>query len=192
MIVRTQWRTTTLRRISGSHSYAIVTNMMRPLAFLCVFALMSTSTALAQSASFGFMLGGAESLEDGLDLNLGNSVREVFFSTDLELGVLFRIKAGQADSEDRTGKIEYIQALIDYRFHEVFGSTSLFVGPGLYRHKPAGGLEDESEYGLSGGINGEFPFTRRVAFLAELSYHWVNFEDPYRFLTATGGIKLSF
>lgn len=167
--------------------------MMRRLIVLCVLVLTSTS-ALAQSASFGFMLGGAESLEDGLDLNLGNTVREVFFTTDLELGVLFRIKAGQADIDeiDRTGKIEYLQALIDYRFHEVFGSTSLFFGPGLYRHKPAGGLEDETEYGLSGGINGEFPFSRRVAFLAELSYHWVNFDDPYRFLTATGGIKLSF
>jgi hypothetical protein len=168
--------------------------MIRHLAFFCMVTLMFASAAFAQSSSFGFLLGGSETLEDGLDLNLGNSVREVFFSTDLELGTAFRIKAGQTDADDvdRSGKIEYIQALIDYRFHEIFGSTSLFLGPALYRHTPTGELDDETEYGLSGGVNGEFPFTRRIAFLAELSYHWVNFEEPYRFLTATGGVKLSF
>lgn len=161
---------------------------------LAVFLVLCAASLPAQSTSFGFNVGGAESLEDGLDLNLGNTVREVFFGTDLEMGTTFRIKAGQVefDEEPRAGKIEYVQALIDYEFHEVFGSTTLFVGPALYRHRPGGDLDDESEFGLSGGVSGEFPFTRTVAFTAELTYHWVNFDDPYRFLTATGGLKVNF
>jgi hypothetical protein len=170
--------------------------MTKRFAALAVVAivLMSGSALQAQAMSFGFMLGGSESLEDGVDLNLGDTVREVFFSTELEIDTNFRIKAGRVESEsaERPGDLEYIQALIDYRFDEVFGSTTLFAGPALYRYEPDGDVEDESEYGFCGGVSGEFPVTRRFSLLAELTYHWVNFDDPYRFLTAAGGLKMRF
>lgn len=161
---------------------------------LTLLLVLCAASLAAQSFSAGFSVGGAESLEDGLDLNLGNFVREIYFGTDLEMGTTFRIKAGQAefDEEPRAGKIEYVQALVDYEFHEVFGSTTLSFGPAFYRHRPGGEAGDESEFGLSGGVSGEFPFTRTLAFTAELTYHWINFDDPYRFLTATGGLKVNF
>ena len=34
----------------------------------------------------------------------------------------------------------------------------------------------ETNYGLSAGVNGDFPITRRVGFIAEATYHWVKME----------------
>ena len=50
------------------------------------------------------------------------------------------------------GKIEYLDALVEYRFDEVFGSTSIFAGPGYYRQKF--GSFGETDFGLSAGVSG--------------------------------------
>jgi hypothetical protein len=70
------------------------------------------------------------------------------------------------------GSMEHIDALIDYRFSEPFGSTALFAGLGLYRQhgsltadavpEAQRGNTSEMNYGFSGGVNGDFPITRRT------------------------------
>jgi hypothetical protein len=159
---------------------------------ILVLPILAAGNARAQGMTFGFNIGGSESLEDGIDLNLGDSVREVFVGTELESGTVFRIKLGQADV-DETGRVEYIQALVDYEVDQVFGSTALFAGPALFRRNPEDPLLDqETEFGFAAGVSGTFPINRRLAFLAELSYNWANFEEPQRLLMATGGLKIRF
>jgi hypothetical protein len=168
--------------------------MHRRLLALIIFVvpIFVAGNARAQGMTFGFNVGGSESLEDGIDLNLGDSVREVFLGTELESGTVFRIKLGQADV-DETGRVEYIQALVDYETDQVFGSTSLFAGPAFYRRQPEDQLlDEETEFGFAVGVSGTFPINRSLAFLAELSYHWANFEEPQRLLMATGGFKIRF
>lgn len=166
---------------------------MKRVPLLVGLLLLLAAPSFAQSSSFGFIYGGSERADDGLDLDFSNSVKEVFFSTELDEGTLFKIKAGKFDAdfdEELEGELEYVQALVEYRFYEVFGSTGLYLGPGLYRARANGA--EETEWGVEGGVNGTFPVTRRVGFLLQFGYHWVRLEERPTFFTAGAGIKLSF
>ena len=180
--------------------FSIVPRMRKFLTLAFTAALFMSAPLAAQTMSAGIALGGANQVNDGLNLHLNNSVRELWFGTQLEDTTYFGFKAGQIDSDDgprvgapgvdQNGKIEYLDALVEYRFSEVFGSTGLFAGPGYYRQRF--GVLEENNYGLAGGVNGMFPITRRVALTAEVAYHWVNFDQPSRFITATGGVRVGF
>ena len=146
-----------------------------------------------------------------------NSVREIYYSVALEPGTRFRIKAGEITApvafqfntvegrirrDAAQGKIEHIDGLIDYKFSESFGSTGLFAGIGLYRQSgtvadptlAAGqtSRQEETNYGFSGGVNADFPMSRRAGVIVEATYHWVNYQYKPRYITLTGGLRFSF
>lgn len=183
------------RELKAQDPIRIVAAMKRGL-LLTIF-LLAPAVASAQPFQFGILAGGAQSLEDGFELDFGDGVREVFFGARVDRDTMFNIKLGQTDSATgptglpaEDGKVEYILGQVEYRFDEVWGSSAFFAGPGVYRAR-ADGLE-ETDFGLAGGVNAAFPLTRRFAFLVELSYHWVNLEEDYTFLTAAGGLRVSF
>ena len=151
------------------------------------------------------------------NFKFGNSVREIFYAVQLDPGTNFKIKAGQiegpvafqyttptgtARTDSAKGTVEHVDGLIDYRFSEAFGSTGLFAGVGLYRQRGTitdqavplvqRGTQTETNYGFQGGVNGDFPLTRRVGFIAEVAYHWINYHYKPRYVTLTGGLRLSF
>jgi len=205
----------------------IVTDM-RKTGFALAFLLFSTVPAFAQTSEFGLLIGGSKRLISHTDQARGigvsdsfkfsNSVREVYYAVQLDPGTFFRIKGGQiegpvafqftnaAGAHARTdvpkGKVEHIDALIDYRFSEAFGATGLFAGVGLYRQRATlndlsvpvvqRGNQTETNYGFQGGVNGDFPITRRTGFIAELAYHWINYNYKVRYVTLSGGLRFSF
>ena len=151
------------------------------------------------------------------NFRFSNSVREIFYAVQLDPGTNFKIKAGQiegpvafqfttptgtARTDSAKGTVEHVDGIIDYRFSEAFGSTGLFAGVGLYRQR--GTISDqavplvqrgtltETNYGFQGGVNGDFPLTRRAGFIAEVAYHWINYHYKPRYVTLTGGLRLSF
>jgi hypothetical protein len=151
------------------------------------------------------------------NFRLSNSVREIYYAVQLDPGTNFKIKAGQiegptafqyttdagtARTDIKKGTVEHIDGLIDYRFSEAFGSTGIFAGVGLYRQRGTitdqavpvdqQGTQTEINYGFQGGVNGDFPITRRVGFVTELSYHWINYHYRPRYVTLTGGLRLTF
>ena len=152
------------------------------------------------------------------NFKFSNSNREVYYAIQLDPGTWFRIKGGQiegpvafqftngAGNRARTdvpkGNVEHVDALIDYRFSEPFGATAFFAGVGLYRQRatlndlaipaPQRGVQTETNYGFSGGVNGDFPITRRTGFIAELAYHWINYNYKVRYLTLSGGLRFQF
>jgi len=152
------------------------------------------------------------------NFKFSNSVREVYYAVQLDPGTWFRIKGGQiegpvafqftnaAGTKARTdvpkGSIEHVDALIDYRFSEAFGATGLFAGVGLYRQRATlsdlsipevqRGNQTETNFGFSGGVNGDFPITRHTGFIAELAYHWINYNYKVRYLTLGGGLRFTF
>ena len=67
------------------------------------------------------------------------------------------------------------------------GSITDFAVPAEQR-----GNQTETNYGFLGGINGDFPITRRTGFIAELTYHWINYDYKVRYLTLGGGLRFSF
>ncbi|HKO54285.1 MAG TPA: hypothetical protein VJ276_00325 [Thermoanaerobaculia bacterium] len=209
---------------------------MKKSACLLVFSLLLALPALAQSSQFGFLLGGSKRLSSeqdviaGIDVKnrwqFGNSVKEIFYSVEIEPGTQFKLKAGQIvgpgafrvnftqgqNPQVQLGRVDladtrtdHIDALIDYRFSEAFGSTGIFAGVGYYRAHGTFGpttgpvtvnAEDrsasETNYGLSGGINGDFPISRRYGVVVEATYHWVNYHYRPRYITVTGGLRFAF
>jgi hypothetical protein len=201
---------------------------MRKFGFALAFLLLASTPAMAQTSEFGLLIGGSKRLISRTDQARGlgisdhfkfsNSVREVFYGIQLDPGTFFKIKGGQiegpvafryttaAGAPARTdvpkGSIEHVDALIDYRFSEAFGSTGLFAGVGLYRQRGTlndiaiptvqRGNQTETNYGLQGGVNSDFPITRRTGFIAELAYHWINYNYKVRYVTLSGGLRFSF
>jgi hypothetical protein len=190
----------------------LIVPAMRKTVLALVLASLAALPALAQASEFGFLVGGSNRIvsaadqagPDGLPDNnwrFSDSVKEIYFSVQLDPGTRFRIKAGDINGtvtflnpdESRThfeGHVEHLDALVDYRFSEPFGTTGIFLGPGLYRQK-GGGL-DETSYGFSGGVNADLPLSRRYGVVLEATYHWAHFDATTRYLTAAGGLRISF
>ena len=164
----------------------------------------------AQTSQFGILFGGVKRLNDlpnsqgqnGInDFQFGDSVKEVFFGTRLEPDTMFKIKVGQVTLpvvydtgtgfSKVNGKIDHIDAIVDYRFSEAFGSGGIFGGVGMYRSS-APGVADDTNGGLNAGVNADFPLSRRYGIMVEGTYHWVRTTVRQRFITATAGLRISF
>ncbi len=204
-----------------------IVTAMRKTASALAFLFLAAMPALAQPSEVGILIGGSKRLISRRDeargigvrdnFKFSNSVREIFYAVQLEPGTFFKIRGGQieapvafqyttASGKARTdvpkGKVEHVDAVVDYRFSEAFGSTGLFAGVGLYRQRatlvdmaiPAEqrGNQTETNYGLLGGVNSDFPITRRVGFIAEATYHWINYNFKVRYVTLGGGLRFSF
>jgi hypothetical protein len=211
----------------------IVAAMKKSACFLLF--LLVAAPAFAQSQQFGILLGGAKRLYSGHDkdaaatngepplpidrFRLTSGAREVFYAVQIEPATLFKIQAGQWNTDvgivqsgtddkgnptgdpkfPRSGTIQHADGIIDYRFDEPFGTTGLFAGLGLYRWSASGPPPDakhdvptETNYGYVLGVNGEFPITKRYAFMVEGAYHWINMSSPVRYVTVTGGVRVGF
>src|SRR5579884_1311416 len=122
------------------------------------------------------------------NFKFSNSDREAYYAVQLDPGTFFKVRVGQiegpvafqytaadgthARTDIRKGTVEHADAVVDYRFSEPFGSTGLFAGVGLYRQRgsitdsalPATqqGVQTETNYGLLGGVNGDFPITKHT------------------------------
>jgi hypothetical protein len=179
---------------------------------LLALPLAAQTAPLAGSMSqFGILFGGSKRMNDipgsqgrsdVKDFAFGNSVKEIFIGTRLEPDTMFKIKAGEinvpvlvADGSGGfnkvKGKIDHVDALIDYRFSESFGSSGIFGGVGMYR-ATAPGVADDTNAGLSLGINADLPLSTRYGIIVEATYHYLHTQVRQRFLTATGGLRISF
>ncbi len=185
---------------------------MKKAAFLLAVFALAALPAAAQTSEFGFLLGGSKRLNDlpgtqgrssAKDFTFSNSVKEAFYCVQLEPDMMFKIKVGEITAPIVTtnsdgarvdagkGNIDHIDALVDYRFSEPFGSTGLFGGVGMYRQSVSG-YQDETNVGLSAGVNGDFPLSRRYGIIVEGAYHWIHLSARPRYITLTGGLRISF
>lgn len=197
----------------------IVAAMKKPACFL-LFLLLAAPAFAQTGQQFGILFGGAKRLYSGRDkdkfpdlpndrFRLSHGVREIFYAVQIEPATLFKIQAGQWNSDvgvvqadpplkPRSGHVEHIDGVVDYRFSEPFGTTGLFGGVGLYRWSAPTAQAGETDipaatnYGYVVGVNGEFPMTKRYAFMVEGAYHWINMSSPVRYVTLTGGLRIGF
>jgi len=218
----------------------IVAAMKKPACFL-LFLLFAAPAFAQTGQQFGILLGGVKRLYSGRDkldatdntaginqelstdrFRLTSGAREVFYAVQIEPATLFKIQAGQWNSDvgivqggkthdtpstvigkgethlPRSGTVQHVDGIIDYRFSEPFGSTGLFAGFGLYRWSASGtsdavhDVPTATNYGYTVGVNGEFPMTKRYAFMVEGAYHWINMESPVRYVSVMGGLRIGF
>lgn len=92
---------------------------------------------------------------------------------------------------DVDGEIQHLEANVEYRFSEPFGSTGLFAGVGFYRLSGED-AESTTNYGVNGGVNADFPISRRYGIVVEGTYHWTSAEFQSRYMTVAAGVRVSF
>lgn len=220
------------RQLKRPDRFPIVTAMKKPawlLVFLLAAApsVMAQSSQFGFLVGGSKRLISQKDQEAGRGVSdnwkFSNSVKEVYYAIELDPGTFFKIKAGQISAPAafrvQTGNaaspqivtarrdlekadIDHVDAIVDYRFSESFGSTGLFAGVGLYRqHGTFSATSDvlpqdrdarETNYGFSAGVNGDFPLSRRYGVVVEATYHMLNYHYRPRYITATGGLRISF
>jgi hypothetical protein len=175
---------------------------MKRFLFFAALLTLGTTAMDAQTMAVGFQLGISAMTDDSFSLDsFDDEVKEIWiaFDTDGE-GTVFKLKAGELDSNDwialgapgitDDGSITYIDAIVEYRFSEVFGSSAIFAGLGGYRQKF--GTYDESDFGGTVGVNALFPVNRRFGITGEVAYHFVDFDVARKFLMASAGVRFNF
>jgi|ERR1051326_1170187 hypothetical protein len=201
-------------QLNRSISSRIVPRMKKPaffLAILVIAALPAAAQTSQNTSEFGILFGGTKLVNDvhgsqgqqGVnDFKFSNSAKSIYWAVQMEPGTWLRIKAEQMDvpilgldaNNDKTnlgkGKLEHVDALIDYKFSEPFGSTGIFAGIGMYRQNLSGA--EDTNAGFSAGVNADFPFSRRYGLIVESAYHWVRLPARPRYITASGGLRISF
>ena len=191
---------------------------MKRTSILAVLMLLSALPALAQTNEFGVLVGGSRRFVDGAPKEdsvefedstfaLSNNAFDIYWAIPLEPTTYLKFKAGRIQTQvpvayevegsdelfrrDEDGEVSHIEANVEYRFSEAFGSTALFGGVGFYRQSTSDS-ESVNNYGVNGGVNADFPITRRYGVLVEATYHWTRFDFQPRYLTLTGGLRVSF
>lgn len=208
-----------IEELNRSRAMRIVAAMRKPACFL-LFLLLAAPAFAQTGQQFGVLFGGAKRLYSGRDrdkfpdlqpdkFRLTHGVREIFYGVQIEPATMFKIQAGQWSTDvgvvqadpplkPRPGHVEHVNGVVDYRFSEPFGTTGLFAGFGLYRWSAPTAQANETDiqaatnYGWVAGVNGEFPMTKRYAFMVEGAYHWINMSSPVRYVTLTGGLRFGF
>ena len=196
-----------------------IVGSMKTLVFLLAVAFIA-APAFAQSTEFGVLWGGSKRITGDDDAATGatliqdsfkfsNSAVDLFYAMEIDPGTVFRINIGRIETpvgfrerevrggetvnvrRDFEGEVQHASGVIEYRFSEPYGSTGIFVGVGVYRHA-ASGHSSTTDYGFSGGVTGDFPITRTYGFIANATYHQTYTEFRPRYLTISGGLRLSF
>jgi hypothetical protein len=169
----------------------------------------------AQSSEFGFTVGGgkrfvesappaegSELLDEGFSLS--NNSFELFWGYPTEEDVFLKFKVGRIETPvafaleegeetvrlDAEGEVQHASVVVEYRFSEPFGSTSLFGGLGLYR-QTAPNVDAAHNFGFQAGLNADFPMTRRYGLMLESTYHWTRGDFRARYLTLGAGLRIS-
>lgn len=165
-----------------------------------------------------FVDGAPHQNEDDLiesNFALSNTSIELFWSIPIEPDLSLKFKGGRIDTQiaipyevvtppttenpdgitinrrDVEGEVQHIEAVVEYEFDEPFGSSGLFAGLGYYR-QAAEGEESRGNWGVTAGVNADFPITRRYGVLLEAAYHWTREEFDPRFMTLGAGLRISF
>ena len=191
--------------------------MKKPAFFLAILIITALPAAAQNTSEFGILFGGTKLVNDvgsaqggnqgqrGVnDFKFSNSVKSIYWGVQMDPGTWIRIKAEQINAplialdsngdrvENGKGKIDHVDVLVDYKFSEAFGKTGLFAGVGMYRQSESGTSNEDSNVGFSAGVNADFPFSKRYGLVVESAYHWVRLPARPRYITLSGGLRISF
>jgi hypothetical protein len=191
---------------------------MKRTSILLVLIVLSALPAFAQSTELGIIVGGSRRFVDGAPqeegvefddstFSLSNNSFDLYWAMQMEPDLYIKFKGGRIQGpvavgynvegsdelfrKDVEGEIQHIEANVEYRFSEAYGTTGLFGGIGFYRQS-APDTDSTSNYGFNGGVNADFPLSRRYGVVLEATYHWTNSNFQSRFLTAGAGLRVSF
>ena len=175
--------------------------------------IIGGSRRFIDGAKADSITGDAESDWIESNFSFSNNSIELYWSMPIEPDLNLKFKGGRLETEIAIphlgpdpakpgemktfrrdvadGEVHHLESVIEYEFDEPFGSSGLFAGLGYYRMSAAG-EESRSTWGITAGVNSDFPITRRYGVVLEAAYHWVRTDFHPRYLTVGGGFRVSF
>jgi hypothetical protein len=200
-----------------NHNLFAIVPAMKRVAFLLALILASAVPAFAQSSQLGVIVGGSRRFIDSapaqpgdalLDSNFSfsNSSVDLFWAMTIDSDTAIKFKLGriegpiatqsgtvgdQTSRRDVSGQVQHFDITTEYRFADTFGTSAIFGGVGLYRQS-ASGIDSTNNFGLSVGVNSDFPISRRYGIVVEGTYHWIQGDFHPRFLTVGAGVRVAF
>lgn len=194
---------------------SLIVAAMKRAILLTALTLTVAVPLFAQQSEIGVLVGGSRrfvdegTAEDGRGLlddgfSFSNNAVDLYWAWEIEEDTRLKLKAGRIEGpvgfeiadgirRDAEGEVQHASLVVDYRFDEPWGSTSLFGGLGFYR---TSGDDDDvdsySDYGFQFGVNADFPITRNYGAIVEGTYHWTRGPFEPRYVTLTGGLRFKF
>lgn len=152
------------------------------------------------------------------ELSLSNSAVDLYWAMEIEEDTRLKFKVGRLQTpvafeianpafnpeqpvdgvprffrRDVEGEVQHASAVVEYRFDEPYGATSIFGGLGFYRQSADDeAVESDTDYGFQFGLNADFPISRRYGAIVEATYHMARGPFSPRYLTLTGGLRMAF
>lgn len=171
-----------------------------------VLALSALPGPAGAQELYNFTVGAMGGLGGSVDADPGDSLTNTGFQLNLTMvtepstHVGFRLGNLALDDDELFGSLsdaELSYATIggEYRFREPYYQSGLFVGLGGYRLEGTafdGSDESDTALGLSIGATGEFPLTRWLGVLVELSGHYADFDEAQFFVMGHAGFAVHF
>jgi hypothetical protein len=171
-----------------------------PLLLLCAASAARAQDNHSMAVTLLGGVGGSSDADPGS--GFGNRAFQLGFNLVTEPQTAVGVRLGRLDlsDEERFGaladaQLDYLQVGGEYRFHEGYYESGIYLGLGGYRLRGdrADG-SDASETALGGelGLLGDFSLTRNLALRVELSGHYVLFDDARMFAMAQAGLAFRF
>ena len=198
--------------------FAIVAAMKRA-SLLLALTLCSALPLLAQpSHEFGVLVGGSRRfIDNGLreggvnwldsSFSFSNNAVDLYWAQEIDSQVYVKFNVGRIETQiaeayriggvdgnfrrDAEGEVQHIDAVAEYRFSEPYGTTGIFGGLGFFRQSGEG-LETTNNFGYIAGVNADFPLTKRYGVLVQGAYYWTRGDFRARYMTVSGGLRVSF
>lgn len=174
------------------------------LAAAVSFAALVPATPLAAQSPYDYTLAVSAGIGGFLDATpdsgFDDPAVQALFAMRLEPSTYFGVRLGQLDlqvDEEDGGplfdaSLTYATLAGEYRFNDGWYRSGLYLGLGAYDLGGDFAIDDESGFGLSAGVNGDFRLTDRFSLLVELSGHWADLDHAQTFITGTAGIAFHF
>ena len=167
---------------------------------LAVPALAAPGDTHSFSVSLLGGVGGSPDVDPGD--GFGNTGYQLNFSVVREPGTLVGVRVGRLDltNKEQFGPLrkpflDYALIGGEYLFNESYYISGVFLGVGGYRLSGdlAGGRSDqETAFGGTLGLSGEFGLTQSLAIRVEVAGHYADLEPTQVFGTAHAGLTLHF
>jgi hypothetical protein len=191
-----------IRREGGT----LIRNHRLPGRLLLVVSLLLLPAAAGAQELYNYTVGVLGGIGGSLDASPGNNLTNSNFQLNLGIvtepstHVVLRTGRLSLDKDQFFGSLsradlEYVTIGGEYRYHEPFYESGVYVALGGYRLEgtsAAGHGDSQASWGLSVGFTGELPIRRWLGIQAELSGHYVDLKDAQFFAMAQAGVVFHF
>jgi hypothetical protein len=173
---------------------------------LLIFSLLLLPGVAGAQELYTYSVGVFGGLGGSLDADPGDSLTNTGFQinfgvvTEPRTHLVLRTGRLKLDEEEffgslRDAELNYATIGGEYRSPGEFYDSGIYVALGGYRLEgtaAAGGDSRDTSWGLAVGVTGELPIKRWVGVQAEISGHYIDFDEEQFFAMGHAGVVLHF